>query len=195
MTVRNRHYRHRFRSRAKNTGSDLISPFRFHVPSVHPSAFVDRSARIIGDVTIESGVTVWPMAVLRADSSSIRIRTGAVVLDLALVEAPDGFPVDIAEGALISHGAIIHGAVIGPSSLVGIGAIVLDGATVSPGSIIGAGSIIPPGTVVPADSLVIGSPGKVVRKTTADERARLELQVSDLYEKSRHYLPSSHRRH
>lgn len=165
----------------------LITPFCDKAPSIHFSAFVDRSARIIGDVTLEEGVSVWPMAVLRADSAAIFIGRKAAVLDLSLVEAPIGHPVMIGEEALISHRVVIHGAQVQKRALVGIGAIVLDGAVISSGSIIGAGAVIAPGTTIPANSLVMGTPGKVVRETTEEERAHILKQVQELYTKSRQY--------
>jgi len=109
---------------------------------------------------VEKGASIWPMAVLRASNAQIRIGRGAAVLDLALLEAPEGHPVLVEEEALISHGAIIHGARVQSRALVGIGAIVLDGAVISSGSIIGAGSVIPPGTKIPPNSLAWVSRGR-----------------------------------
>jgi carbonic anhydrase/acetyltransferase-like protein (isoleucine patch superfamily) len=165
----------------------LITPFCDKIPRIHVDAFVDPSARIIGDVTIEEGVSIWPMTVLRADSGAIHIGRKAAVLDLSLVEAPAGHPVMIDDKALISHRAVIHGAHIQGSTLIGIGAIILDGAVISSGSVIGAGSVIPPGTRIPPNSLVMGIPGRVVRETTEKERALILEQIRELYAKSRYY--------
>lgn len=165
----------------------LITPFRDKTPAIHPDAFVDRSARVIGDVIINKGANIWPMAVLRADSAEIIIGRNAAILDLVLIEAPAGFPVTIEMEALISHRAVIHGAQVKSGALVGIGSIILDGAIISSGSIIGAGSLVPPGTRIPPNSLVMGMPGKIVRETTEDERARILAQINELYAKSRHY--------
>jgi carbonic anhydrase/acetyltransferase-like protein (isoleucine patch superfamily) len=167
------------------TQESLVIAVAGKAPSIHPDAYVDVSARIIGDVTLGDGVSVWPMAVLRADTASIHLAQRAAVLDLALIEAPEGYPVVVDEEAILSHGAILHGATLEPRALIGIGAIVLDGAIVSTGSIIGAGSVVSPRTVVPPNSLVLGIPGKVVRETSAQERARLRAQVQELYLKSR----------
>ena len=116
----------------------LITPFRDKTPDIHPDAFVDRSARIIGDVIIDKGVNIWPMAVLWADSAEILIGMNAAILDLALIESP-------------------------------------------------AGTVVPPGTRIPPNSLVMGLPGKIVRETTEDERARILAQINELYTKSRLY--------
>lgn len=165
-----------------------ITPYGDKKPRIHPEAFIDVSVRIIGDVQVEKDASIWPMAVLRASNAQIRIGRGAAVLDLALLEAPEGHPVLVEEEALISHGAIIHGARVQSRALVGIGAIVLDGAVISSGSIIGAGSVIPPGTKIPPNSLVLGVPGKVVRETTPQERQGILEQLTELYEKSRRLL-------
>jgi carbonic anhydrase/acetyltransferase-like protein (isoleucine patch superfamily) len=165
----------------------FITPFGGNVPYIHPDAYADVSVRIIGNVILKEGVTVWPMAVLRADCSSIRVEKKAAILDLALLEAPEGRPVSVGEKALISHGAVIHGATIESAVLVGIGAIILDAAVIHSGSIIGAGSVIPPGVHIPPNSLVIGIPGKVVRETTRKEQQDILTQLEDLYQKSRLY--------
>jgi len=135
-----------------------ITSYGDKVPIIHPEALVDVSVRIIGDVHVDKGASIWPMAVLAE------------------------------EEALISHGAIVHGARIQSRSLVGIGAIILDGALVSTGSIVGAGSLIPPGTEIPPNSLVLGVPGKIIRETTPQERQAIVDQVQELHRKSRHLM-------
>jgi carbonic anhydrase/acetyltransferase-like protein (isoleucine patch superfamily) len=156
-------------------------------PTIHPSAFIDPSARIIGDVAIAEGVSIWPMAVLRADSASITVGPRAAILDLSLLEAPLGHPVAIGAEAIISHGAIIHGATIEAAALVGIGAVVLDGAVVGRGSIVAAQSLVTAGTRIPEGSLVMGSPARIVRTVSEDEHRMLLDQVEGLFRKSRSY--------
>jgi carbonic anhydrase/acetyltransferase-like protein (isoleucine patch superfamily) len=165
----------------------FISSYDGHTPSIHAQAFVDDSARIIGDVVVEEGATIWPMAVLRADSSPVRIGRCAAVLDLCLLEAPEGHPVHVEEESLVSHGAIVHGARICRGALVGIGAIVLDGAVVGPGAIVGAASVVTAGTSIPPNVLVMGTPARIVRETTASERAGISRQIEELYGKAQRY--------
>lgn len=161
-----------------------ITPYGDKLPDIDPDAFVDISVRIIGDVHVEQGASIWPMAVMRADSDEIHIGRFAAVLDLALLEAPEGHPVWVEEQALISHGAIVHGARVQSRSLVGIGAIILDGALISTGSIVGAGSVVPPGFQIPPNSLVLGVPGKIIRETTPQERKNIIDQLQELHDKS-----------
>ncbi len=165
-----------------------ISSFRGRSPAIDATAFVDISARVIGDVAIAEGVNVWPMAVLRADTASISVERRAAVLDLALIESPEGSPVIVGEASLVSHGVIIHGATIGTSVLIGVGAIILDNAVVNAGSIVAAGAIITPGMVIPPNSFVLGSPGRIIRQTMPAERENLGRLIEELFVRSRVYL-------
>jgi carbonic anhydrase/acetyltransferase-like protein (isoleucine patch superfamily) len=143
---------------------------------------------VIGDVLVAEGVSIWPMAVVRADAAGTVIGRRSAILDLALLESPAGSPVTIGVGSIISHGAVVHGASIASGVLVGIGAIVLDDAVVGEGSIVAAGAVVTPRTVIPPNSLVLGSPGKVVRETTPEEREGVRQQARGLFRKSRAYL-------
>jgi carbonic anhydrase/acetyltransferase-like protein (isoleucine patch superfamily) len=162
-----------------------ISPYGDKTPIIHPAAFVDISARIIGDVTVEEEACIMPMAVLRADSGRILVGARSSILDLVLLEAPLDHPVVIGEETLVSHGAIIHGAHIEDRVLIGIGAIILDGASIATGSIIGVGSLVTAGTIIPPNSLALGVPARIVRETTEAERKGLLPQLQEIREKVR----------
>jgi carbonic anhydrase/acetyltransferase-like protein (isoleucine patch superfamily) len=164
-----------------------ITPFGGHHPQISPDAFVDISVRIIGRVEIQAGVTIWPGAVLRADDERIVIGQGSAVLDLALIEAPEGKPVIIGENVLISHQACLHGASVESGALVGIGAIVLDGAVVRTGALVGAGAVVPPGTEVPPNTLVLGQPAKPIRALRPAESENLRRQLAELARKASKY--------
>ncbi|MCX7965866.1 MAG: gamma carbonic anhydrase family protein [Syntrophorhabdaceae bacterium] len=166
----------------------FISGFEGIRPEFKGGVYVDISARIIGNVILEEGSSVWPMAVLRADGAPIHVERYAAILDFAFVESPEGLPVKIGEETLISHGAIIHGATIESRCLIGIGAIIMDGAVISSGSIIGAGSFVSAGAHIPPNSLVMGIPGRVVREVRQGEHDNLIHQIVSIYNKSRKYL-------
>lgn len=168
--------------------SSFITPFNGQPPQIHPSAFVDRSARVIGKVILGKNVSVWPGAVLRADEEEIIIGDGSAVLDLCLLESPHGHPVVVEPGALISHQVCLHGATVKSGALVGIGAIVLDGAVVGEGALVGAGAVVPPGMQVPPGMLMLGSPAKPIRELKPAERANISEQLEGLVEKSRIYM-------
>jgi carbonic anhydrase/acetyltransferase-like protein (isoleucine patch superfamily) len=171
-----------------NDTTPYITPFDGMVPKIDHTVYVDVSARIIGNVTISEGASIWPMAVIRADAAKVVIGRRVAISDFAFIESPEGYPVFIEEEALISHGAVIHGARIDSHSLVGIGAIVLDGAVISSGSIIGAGSFIAAGTHIPPNSLVMGTPGRVIREVKPGEHGNVSQQIRLLYERSRKHM-------
>jgi carbonic anhydrase/acetyltransferase-like protein (isoleucine patch superfamily) len=165
----------------------MISAFGGQHPQIHPSAFVDIAARVIGRVSLAAGVTVWPGAVLRADEEFISVGQGSAVLDLCLLESPHGHPVLVEAGALISHQACLHGATVEAGALVGIGAIVLDGAVVGQGALVGAGAVVPPGMQVPPGVLVLGQPAKVIRDLKPAELANVSQQLEGLQAKALRY--------
>jgi carbonic anhydrase/acetyltransferase-like protein (isoleucine patch superfamily) len=165
-----------------------VSGFGQHQPVIGSQVFVDRAARLIGQVELAEGCSVWPGAVLRADDDRIVVGAGSAVLDQALLEAPRAHPVIVGPRTLVSHQACLHGARVQEGALIGIGAIVLDGAVIGKRSLVGAGALVPPGMVVPADSLVLGQPAKVVRALRDDELARTAAQVADVAAKAAQYL-------
>ncbi len=156
-------------------------------PEVSPDAYVDEDARVIGGVVLEEGVSVWPFALIRADDDRVTVRRGSAIMDTAFIEAPEGRPVTVGTGCIISHGARLHGCTIGDGVLVGIGATVLDGADVGPGSVIAAGSLVPPGARVEPGSLVVGIPARRARDVTDEDADKLRMELTGLREKARRY--------
>lgn len=151
-------------------------------PRIHPDAYVEDSAWIVGDVEIGAHSSVWFNAVVRGDVHFIRIGKNSNVQDLACLHVThDTWPVIVGDDTSIAHGAQLHGCTIGNGCLVAIGAIVLDGAEVGDGCLVGAGALVTPRTKIPPRSLVLGSPARVVRTLGDDEVERLK-------ENSRNYL-------
>ena len=165
-----------------------ITPFEGKSPQFDETVFIDPSARLIGDILLGPHVSIFPFALLRADSNRIVVGERSVILDKVLIESPENHSVVIEERVLISHGAMLHGCIVKQWAIVGIGAIVLDGAEVGRNSIVGSGCVVPPGMKIADDSLVLGIPAKVVRTLTDDERKRSADQLTEAYEKSRKYL-------
>ncbi len=166
---------------------DNIVSFKGKTPRIHSSAYIDPSAKIIGDVLIKKNTSVWTGSVLRADENSITLENEVAVLENTFLEAPREFELVIEEGSLIAHGAILHGCKILKESMIGIGVIVLDGAVVGEGSIIGAASLVPEGKIIPPRSLFIGSPGKVLRAVTDEDFARVRSYHERVVEKAKEY--------
>ena len=132
--------------------------------------FVADSAAVIGKVHLCQGASVWFNAVLRGDNEPITLGVGANVQDGAVLHTDPGFPLDIGDHVTVGHKVMLHGCTIGEGSLIGINAVVLNGARIGKNCLIGANALITEGKEIPDNSMVLGSPGKVV-KTLSDEQA------------------------
>ena len=159
----------------------MIRPFRGRWPKVDPSAFVDESAQIIGDVEIGAESSVWIHAVLRGDVNHIRLGRRSNVQDGSVLHVMQGtHPTQLGDSVTVGHAAIIHGCTIGDRVLIGMGAIVLNGARIADDSIIAAGTVVTEGMVVPPRSMVMGTPGKV-RRTLSDSEVASILEYAENY--------------
>lgn len=139
-------------------------------PSIHPTAFVAAGARLIGDVALHEGASVWYNAVVRGDSAAITLGAGSNLQDNVSVHVDQGHPVVIGQDVSVGHNAVVHGCTIGDGSLIGMGSVVLSGAVIGPGCLIAGGAVVLEGAVIPDGSLVAGVPAKVRRELTAEER-------------------------
>ncbi|GAB2836261.1 gamma carbonic anhydrase family protein [Microbacterium insulae] len=140
-------------------------------PDVHADAFVASGARVIGEVTLAEGASVWYNAVLRADGARISVGPGSNLQDNVSVHVDAGHPVVIGADVSVGHNAVVHGCIIGDGSLIGMGSVVLSGAVIGEGCLVAAGAVVLEGTVVPPGSLVAGVPAKVRRELSDEERA------------------------
>src|SRR3989442_14144369 len=141
-------------------------------PKVHPTAMIAPNASIIGDVVVGSRTSIWPGAVLRCDYGRIRVGANCRLQDNVVVHCSSHNPAVSGNGVTVAHSAIVHACRIGDECLVGAGAIIFDGARIGSHSIIGVGSVVLEGRTIPARSVAVGSPAKVLRKTT-DEDIRM----------------------
>ena len=124
----------------------------------------------MGDVRIESGVSIWYGAVVRGDTNYIHIAQDANIQDGAIIHGRDGFPVLIGKKASIAHNCVIHGATIGEGALIGNGALILDGCNIGSRTLGAAGAVVLPDLDVPAEMLVVGAPA-VVKRTIAGSQS------------------------
>ena len=138
------------------------------IPAIHAETFVAEDATVIGNVTLEQGVSVWPQAVLRGDNEPIHIGQHSNVQEGAVLHADPGFALTVGEGVTIGHQAMLHGCTIGDGTLIGIQAVVLNGAVIGKNCLVGAGAIVTEGKVFPDNSLILGAPAKVVRELTPE---------------------------
>ncbi len=138
---------------------------------IDPTVFLADGCQIIGHVSIDAGSSVWYNAVIRAEISPVVIGKRTNIQDNVVIHTDSSLGVSIGDDVTVGHCAIVHCCQIGSNTLIGMGAIVLDGAVVGNNCIIGAGAVIPPGKVIEDNSVVIGSPGRVVRAATAQDEA------------------------
>jgi carbonic anhydrase/acetyltransferase-like protein (isoleucine patch superfamily) len=142
-------------------------------PQIAASAWVAPDANLIGRVVLEDEASVWFGATLRGDNEEIRVGRGSNLQENCVLHTDMGFPLVIGADCTIGHKAMLHGCTIGAGSLIGMGATILNGARIGRGCLIGAGALVTEGKEIPDGSLVMGSPGKVVRVLDDEARARL----------------------
>lgn len=160
---------------------------RFLLDQVHPfvpaTAYVAAGAVLIGDARLGEQASLWFGSVLRADINRIEVGAQSNVQDGSVLHVSDDCACVLGERVSVGHRAVVHACTVGDEVLVGMGAILLDGAVIGARSIVAAGALVPKGMQVPEGSLVLGSPARVVRALTAEERAanaRLALKYVEL---------------
>jgi carbonic anhydrase/acetyltransferase-like protein (isoleucine patch superfamily) len=131
--------------------------------------WVAPNATIIGDVTLEKNTSIWFNATLRGDIENIHIGEGSNVQDGSVLHTDPGYPLKVGTNVTIGHLVMLHGCTIGDNSLVGIGAVILNNAKIGKNCVIGAKSLITENKEIPDNSLVVGAPGRVIRKLTEKE--------------------------
>ena len=161
----------------------MIKGFEGINPKIDDSSFIAESADIIGDVVIEKDANIWYNAVIRGDSNKIIVGENSNVQDGTIVHCNDDSITTIGKNVTIGHASIIHGCNIGDNSLIGMGSIVLDNAEIGEFTMVGAGSLVtskkfPPGV------LLLGSPAKVIRELTDEEKESLK-------DSAKHYVEIS----
>lgn len=158
-------------------------PYRDRSPALAANVFVAPGAFLIGDVTIGEESTIWFNAVLRGDEGPITIGKRCSIQDNATIHLYEGAPVIVEDEVTVGHNAILHGCKIGRRSIVGMGATVLDHAEIGEECIIGANTLIPSGKKFPPRSLIIGSPGKVVRELTPADLEMIQESIDSYVDK------------
>jgi len=148
----------------------MIYPFKDKTPQIDPSAFIADYVTVIGDVTIGEGSSVWFNSTLRGDLAPIIIGKSVNIQENSLLHQQEGMPVIIEDDVTVGHQVILHSAIVRKGALIGMGAIVLDGAEIGEGAFVAAGALVPPGKKIPPNSMAVGSPAKVVRELTDEDR-------------------------
>lgn len=149
--------------------------------------FIADTASIIGAVILENHVSVWFNAVLRGDNEPIHIGANSNIQDGAVLHTDPGIPLTVGANVTVGHQAMLHGCTIGEGSLIGIKAVILNHSVIGKNCLIGANTLITEGKSIPDNSLVIGSPGKVVRILAETEIAAMHANTAHYVELAAHY--------
>ncbi|HHX88909.1 MAG TPA: gamma carbonic anhydrase family protein [Paracoccus sp.] len=144
------------------------------IPELAEGVWVAPDANVIGRVRLGAGASVWFGAVLRGDNEWITVGAGSNIQEASVLHTDMGYPLNIGRDCTIGHNVILHGCTIGDESLIGMGAVVLNGARIGRNCLIGAGALVTEGKEIPDGSLVMGSPGRVVRALDAEAIGRLK---------------------
>lgn len=170
----------------------MIRSFKDIEPQIHPSAFVEASAHVIGDVHIGAESSVWFNTVVRGDVHFIRIGSRTNVQDNCVLHVRNGTCPTILENEVtVGHSVTLHGCYVERGSLIGIGSILLDDVLIGDHSIVAAGALLSPGTIIPPRSLVMGMPARVKRTLSDEEVVGLDVFWKNYVELSKVYLQSS----
>jgi len=173
-------------------GGMSIRPFSGTLPTLGERVYVDAGAHVIGDVVLGDDVSIWPGTVLRGDVHYIRVGARSNIQDGSVVHVSDDHAAVIGEDVTVGHRAIVHACRVENEVLIGMGAILLDGCHIGPRSVIAAGAVVPKGLVVPEGSLVIGTPGRIIRVLTAEERAANLKLAAKYVEVSRRFIAAGY---
>ena len=149
--------------------------------------FIAPDATLVGDITLEAAVSVWFRVVIRAENDRVVIGEGSNIQDGSVLHVDPGYPLTLGRNVSIGHKVMLHGCTVGQGSLIGINSVVMNGAKIGKGVLIGANSLIAEGKEIPDGVLVLGSPGRVVRELTPEQKDALLKTASGYAERGKYY--------
>lgn len=156
-------------------------------PQLHETSWIAPNATVIGDIHLAANASIWWNATLRGDNDPIHIGENTNIQDGSVLHTDIGTPMNIGANVTVGHLVMLHGCTVGDGSLIGIGSVILNRAVIGKGCIVGANTLIPEGKVYPDHSLIVGSPGKVVRQLSEEEVAKLEKSATHYVNNAQHY--------
>ncbi len=149
--------------------------------------WIAPNAQVMGNVKLEKNASVWFSAVLRGDNELITVGENSNVQDGSVLHTDMGAPLTIGRNVTVGHLVMLHGCTIGDGTLIGIGSVILNHTKIGKNCIIGANTLIPEGKDIPDNSMVMGSPGKVVRQLGEDTAAMLQISADHYVENWQRY--------
>lgn len=159
-------------------------------PEFRGDYWVADNAAVIGSVILENQASVWFGATIRGDNDLITVGENSNIQDGSVLHTDGGIPLTIGKNVTVGHQVMLHGCTIGDGSLIGINSVILNGAKIGEGCLIGANALIPEGKEIPPGSLVMGSPGKIVRELTPEQQKGLEMSALHYVENYKRYKQS-----
>lgn len=165
----------------------MLITYKGKEPILDSTVFVAPGAKIIGEVQIGEESTIWFNTVLRGDEGPITIGKRCSIQDNSTIHLYEGAPVVVEDEVTVGHNVILHGCKVGKRSIIGMGSTILDHAEIGEECIIGANTLIPPGKKIPPRSLVVGSPGKVVRELNDKDFEIIQMSIDSYVQKGYDY--------
>ncbi len=168
-------------------GGGLVLPYRNFIPKIGDNVFIAPHATAIGQVTLGNQVSIWFGTTLRGDIAAIEVGEGSNIQDHCILHVGRRDPCIVGANVTVGHGAILHGCMIGDDCLIGMGATLINGSIVGRGAMIGAGALVTQGMEIPPHHLALGSPAKVTRELTDEERERHTAFAKDYIHVAENY--------
>ncbi len=156
-------------------------------PEIDASAYITDSAKIIGKVKIDANASVWFGTVIRGDNELIHIGENSNLQESCTLHTDPGFPLSVGKNVTVGHQAMLHGCDIGDGSLIGIQAVILNGAKIGRNCLVGAGALITEGKEFPDNSLIVGSPAKVIRTLNDEAIAHMQANTQNYVRRAQEY--------
>ena len=178
--------------------SKVIRPFENRLPRLGKRVYIDPQSTVIGDAVLGCDVSVWPMAVIRADVNHIRIGDACNIQDAAVLHvthvgpySPDGGPLILGKGITVGHQAVLHACTVDDYCLIGMGALILDNVHIEHHVMVGAGAVVTPGKRLESGYLYLGNPARRIRPLTSSETEQLEYSAAHYVRLKDKYLSCS----
>lgn len=156
-------------------------------PEIDASAYITDSAKVIGKVQIDAHASVWFGTVIRGDNELIHIGENSNLQESCTLHTDPGYPLTVGKNVTVGHQAMLHGCSIGEGSLIGIQAVILNGAKIGKNCLVGAGALVTEGKEFPDNSLIVGSPAKVIRTLNDEAIASMQANTQNYVRRAQEY--------